>query len=327
MAKIVTFGEAMIRLAPPHFQRLEQARSLDVEVGGAELNTSVALARLGHQVSWVSRLPDNPLGQVILNRSREAGVDTTQVQLVNDGRCGLYFLEFGAAPRSSSIMYDRQESSFARVNRDDFHWLNILNGASWFHVSGITPALSNGAEAATALALQTARMLNIPTSIDLNYRSKLWTPQDAGRVMSELLTFCDTLFATENDALQLFDIRGNSFAEVAGELIERFGLKQVVGVKRETPLVWRNRFGAVGYADGSYQETPWYDVEIVDRLGAGDALAAGVIHGLLQGNFTQGLEFGAALGALKHSIPGDLPYINMADIEAVLSGHGLRIQR
>jgi 2-dehydro-3-deoxygluconokinase len=130
MAKIVTFGEAMIRLAPPHFQRFEQARSLEVEIGGAELNTSVGLSRLGHQVSWVSRLPANSLGQLVLNRAQEAGVDISQVQMVNEGRCGLYFLEFGASPRSSSIIYDRQDSSFAQVQREDFHWLNILQAGS-----------------------------------------------------------------------------------------------------------------------------------------------------------------------------------------------------
>ena len=327
MAKIITVGEAMVRLAPPHFQRLEQARSLDVEIGGAELNTSVGLARLGHEVSWVSRLPDNPLGQLIINRTREAGVGTEHVQLSADGRCGLYFLEFGAAPRASSIQYDRQDSSFARTNRDDFHWLSILNGASWFHLSGITPALGPGVAAAAGLALQTARMLNIPTSIDLNYRSKLWSPEQAGEVMSELLTFCDTLFATSGDAELLFGIKGETFADVAAQLVERFGLKQVIGVKRETLLVWRNRFGAIGYSEGKFYETPWYDVEIVDRLGAGDALAAGVIHGLLQGNLERALAYGAAMGALKHSLPGDLPWLSVQEIESVISGQALRIQR
>src|SRR5829696_6187692 len=144
MSDIIAFGEVMVRLAPPHFQRLEQARSLDVEIGGAELNTAVGLARLGRSAAWVSRLPDNPLGKLVANRVREAGVSDRFVQFAADGRCGLYFLEFGAAPRASSILYDRKDSSVALAQRGVFDWPAILAGAKWLHVSGITAALSPG---------------------------------------------------------------------------------------------------------------------------------------------------------------------------------------
>ncbi|MFO0849538.1 MAG: sugar kinase [Gemmataceae bacterium] len=325
--EIVTFGEAMVRLAPPHFGRLEAARTLDVEVGGAELNTAAGLVRLGRRVSWVSRLPANPLGRLAANRVREAGVDTSHVQFVADGRCGLYFLEFGAAPRASNIVYDRQDSSIARVTLGSFDWPKVLGGARWFHVTGITPALSDPATEVTARALSVAKALGLTTSIDLNYRSKLWSAADAGRVMAELLAHCDVLFASTGDAETLFGITGTDFADVAVKLCDRFKLRAVAGVKRETPLVWRNRFGGVGFADGKAFETPWYEVEIVDRLGAGDAFAAGVIHGLLDGDFEKGLQYGAAMGALKHTIPGDLPTMDRDEIEAVLAGHGLRIKR
>lgn len=324
---VITFGEAMVRLAPPDFQRLEQARSLNVEIGGAELNTAVGLARLGRTATWVSRLPDNPLGKLVANRVREAGVSDEHVQYTDDGRCGLYFLEFGAAPRASSILYDRKDSSIARVQTGTFDWPSIVRGAKWFHVTGITPALSESAANVTAEALKAAKAAGLGTSIDLNYRSKLWTPTEAGRTMSKLLAHCDLLIASEPDAENLFGITGSNFSEVAAKLIDRFGIKMVAGVRRETPLVWRNTFSAVGYTEGKFHTTKSYEVEIVDRLGAGDALASGLIDGILAGDFALGLDIGAAMGAIKHSIPGDLPWITRDEVNELLRGQGLRIRR
>ncbi len=325
--EIVTFGEAMIRLAPPHFARLEQTRTLDLEIGGAELNTAVGLARLGHRAAWVSALPNNTLGQLVANRAREAGVSTDFVQFTPVGRCGLYFLEFGAAPRASSIVYDRANSSISQVQPGQFDWPSILRGAKWFHLTGITPALSINTAEVCAEALNAARAAGVRTSFDLNYRAKLWSLADAGRTLTPLLANVDLLFASEPDAAQLFGITGTNFAEVAQQLIARFGLSMVAGVRRETPLVWRNRFGAVGYTAGILTTSREYEVEIVDRLGAGDALAAGVIDGVLNGNFAEGLELGAAMGAIKHSIPGDLPWISRAEVDEVRASAGLRIRR
>lgn len=324
---VVTFGEAMVRLAPPHFGRLETARSLDVEVGGAELNTAVGLVRLGRAVAWASRLPDNPLGKLVAARVREAGVSDRFVRYAADARCGLYFLEFGAAPRASSILYDRKDSAAARVAADTFDWPAVLAGARWFHVSGITAALSPGAADAVAAALRAARATGVGTSIDLNYRAKLWSRDDAARVMAGLLPLCDLLIASEADAEFLFGITGADFPAVAGALIARFGVKVVAGSRREAPLAWRNRVAALGYSAGKLYESAWYEVEIVDRLGAGDALAAGLIHGLLDGDLAKGVEYGGALGALKHTVPGDLPVINVDEVEAALGGAGMRVRR
>ncbi len=326
MTEIVTFGEAMVRLAPPHFQRIEQARQFDIEIGGAELNTAVGLARLGRSAAWVSRLPDNALGRLVANRVCEAGVEP-HVDFAADGRCGLYFLEFGAAPRASSILYDRKDSSIARVEPGAFDWPTIFQGAKWFHVTGITPALGENVAAATAEALVAARAAGLRTSMDLNYRSKLWSREVAGRTLAELLPGMDLLLASEPDADQLFGITGQDFAEVAERLVDRFGLTMVAGVRRQTPLVWRNTFGGIGYSVGHTFTTADYEVEIVDRLGAGDAFAAGVIHGILEGDFPRGLEIGAAMGALKHSIPGDLPWIAKEEVDELLKGQGLRIRR
>lgn len=326
MTEIVTFGEAMVRFAPPHFQRIEQARQFDIEIGGAELNTAVGLARLGRSAAWVSRLPDNALGRLVANRVCEAGVEP-HVDFAADGRCGLYFLEFGAAPRASSILYDRKDSSIARVEPGAFDWPTIFQGAKWFHVTGITPALGENVAAATAEALAAARAAGLRTSMDLNYRSKLWSREAAGRTLAELLPGMDLLLASEPDADQLFGITGQDFAEVAERLVDRFGLTMVAGVRRQTPLVWRNTFGGIGYSVGHRFTTADYEVEIVDRLGAGDAFAAGVIHGILEGDFPRGLEIGAAMGALKHSIPGDLPWIAKDEVDELLKGQGLRIRR
>src|SRR5262245_9461494 len=193
MPEVVTFGEAMIRLAPPNFRRLEQARSLDVQVGGAELNTAVGLARLGRSAAWAGRLPDNPLGRLVANRVREAGVSDRFVQYDPDARCGLYFFEFGAAPRASSIVYDRKDSAMARVRPGMFDWPTAFDGARWFHVSGITPALGRGAADAEAEAMRAADAAGVRVSVDLNYRSKLWSKEEAGRVMGGLLPMCDLL--------------------------------------------------------------------------------------------------------------------------------------
>lgn len=324
---VIAFGEVMVRLAPPHFQRLEQARSLDVEIGGAELNTAAGLARLGRSAAWVSRLPDNPLGRLVANRVREVGVSDEFVQFTPDGRCGLYFLEFGAAPRPSSIVYDRKGSAIASVRRGMFDWPAIFTGAQWLHVTGITAALGEGAAEAVGEALHAARAAGVKVCFDLNYRAKLWTRERAAEVLAGLLPNVDLLIASEADAEHLFGITGADFTEVAEGLVERFGVKIVAGTRRESPLVWRNRFAAVGFVDGQTFESAWYEVEVVDRLGAGDALAAGLIHGLLDGDLKKGLDYGAAMGALKHTIPGDLPWLTKDEIEAAVQGQGLRIRR
>jgi 2-dehydro-3-deoxygluconokinase len=303
------------------------------------LNTAVGLVRLGRKAAWASAVPDDPLGRLVVNRVRETGVSAEFVKLTKEGegRCGLYFLEFGAAPRASSILYDRKGSSVSQAKPGGvsfwsgwrpgtFDWPEIFDEAKWLHVTGITAAVIENREVLPE-ALTKAREAGLKVSIDLNYRSKLWKPDEAGRVMSGVLRQCDLLIASEPDAEQLFGIKGDGFADVAEQLAEQFGLTWVAGVKRETPLVWRNRFAAVGWTDGQLHETAGYEVEIVDRLGAGDALAAGLIHGLLDKDFLKGLEYGAAMGAIKHTIPGDLPWITKDEVEAVLSGQGLRIKR
>jgi 2-dehydro-3-deoxygluconokinase len=324
---VITFGEAMVRLSPPGWRRLEQARSLDVQVGGAELNTAVALARLGRRAAWVSRLTDNPLGRLIANQAREAGVGTEYVAWTAEDRVGLYFLEFGAAPRASSVLYDRKDAALAHVRPGMIDWPAVFAGGRWFHVTGITPALGAGAAETTRQALQAARAAGLQTSIDLNYRAKLWGQADAGRWMTELMQWCDVLVTTEEDTERVFRITGKDYEDVAGQLARRFPLRVVAVTLRDNPLVWRNTWTAVAFQGGTVYRTRSYEVEIVDRLGAGDSFAAGLIHGLLDGDVQKGLDYGVAASAIKHSIPGDFAWITRDEVEALLKGPGLRISR
>jgi 2-dehydro-3-deoxygluconokinase len=325
--EVITFGEAMVRLSPPNFRRLEQAHSLDVHMGGAELNTAACLARLGRSAAWVSRLTKNPLGRMIANHAREIGVGTEHIVWTDDDRVGVYFLEFGAAPRASSVLYDRKDSAIARIRPGLVNWPAVFQGARWFHVTGITPALSATAAEATREALQAARAAHVQISIDLNYRAKLWSQADAGRWMSEFMQFCDVLITTEEDAERVLGITGQDFEDVARKLLKKFPLQIVAVTIRENPLVWKNSWTGIACRGNETFKTRSYEVEIVDRLGAGDSFAAGLIHGLLDGDLQKGLDYGVAVSAIKHSIPGDFAWVTGDEVEALLTGGGLRISR
>lgn len=327
MAEIITFGEAMIRLNPTGFRRLEQADLLELHVGGAELNTAVALARLGRSSAWVSCLTDNPLGRLIRNRAREAGVNTDFIAWTSDDRVGLYFLEFGAAPRASSVVYDRKESAIAHVQPGQFRWSEIFRGAKWFHVTGITPALSSQAAVVTQEALTAARDAGLRVSLDLNYRQKLWTAAEAGRCLRQLLPLCHVLITTEEDAEKVLGITAPDHATLARQLVQSFAIEVCAITVRENPLVWRNTWTAVACQGDVVYQAKSYEVEIVDRLGAGDSFAAGLIDGLLDGDLASAVERGVALSALKHSIPGDFAWVSRSEVEAVIRGGGLRISR
>ena len=324
---VITFGEAMVRLSPPAFRRLEQATSLDLLVGGAELNTAVGLARLGRSSAWVSRLTQNPLGRLIANRAREAGVATEHIVWTEADRVGVYFLEFGAAPRASSVLYDRKDSAIAHMAPEMVPWAKVFAGVKWFHVTGITPALSARAAETTRAALIAARAAGARVSIDLNYRAKLWSTAEAGKWMTDFMQYCDVLITTEEDTERVFGITGKDYEEVAAKTAQRFSLPMVAVTLRDNPLVWRNSWTAILYQNGGVLRTKSYEVEIVDRLGAGDSFAAGLLHGLLDNDPQKALDYGVAASALKHSIPGDFAWITRAEVEALMKGGGLRISR
>ena len=324
---VVTFGEAMIRLTPPDSRRLEQAYSLDVEIGGAELNTAVGLARLGRQAAWVSRLPSNPLGRLVANRAREAGVVTDHVQFADGERVGLYFLEQGAAPRASGIVYDRADSAMARVETGTIDWPRVFNRAAWFYVTGITAAISESAAETTLESLQAAKAAGLTTCLDPNYRAKLWTVEQARDWLHAALPNVDVLVTNPEDAVRFFDAPAGDPDAAAADVADRFSLVAVAMTLRETPSVWRNTVSAIGCAGGRLVRSPSHAVEVVDRLGSGDAFVAGLLHGLIDADLDKAIAYGAAMSALKHTIPGDFPWITAAEVEGLIQGGSLRVNR
>lgn len=327
MYDVVTFGEAMLRLSPPHFSRLEQTHSLDVEIGGSELNVAVGLCRLGMPAAWISKLPDNALGRMVRNRARELGVDVSQVLFSDKGRQGLYFVEYGAAPRASSVLYDRGNSAISLIQPGEVDWKKILSRCKLFHVSGITPALSPSAAETTAVAMKAAKEAGCLVSYDLNYRKKLWSPADAKKCQEPLMKLVDIITTTEEDTSVVFGIREENYQKVAEALARTFGFKAVAITLREDLSVWKNNWTAIAYADGKIYSDRTYPVEIVDRVGAGDSFTAGFIYGYLKGGAEQGVKYGNALSALKHTIPGDFNWSTLEEVEAQIKGAGLRISR
>ncbi|HSB89483.1 MAG TPA: sugar kinase [Anaerolineales bacterium] len=327
MTDVVTFGECMLRLSPPDFQRLEQATQLNMAVGGSELNVAAGVARLGLSAAWVSRLPDNPLGRMVRNKAREMGVDTSHLLWTKDDRLGVYFVEYGASPRASSVLYDRSHSAISKIQPGEVAWDEVFQGCRLFHVSGITPALSDSAAAVTAEAIGAAKAAGAQISYDLNYRAKLWTQEKARRVQSPFMADVDILMTTEEDTERVFGITGGDYREVAKALADQFELRVVVITLRGTPSVWRNTWSALAYSQGTYYDDVTYEVEVVDRVGSGDTFSAGFLYGYLTKDIPRGLKVGNAFAALKHSSWSDFNWSTLEETEALIRGSGLRIVR
>jgi len=328
MYDVVTFGEAMIRLSPPHFQRLEQAASLDLNIGGAELNVAVGVTRLGMKSAWVSKLPKNALGYLIRNRAQAFGVDCSNIVWSDQGRAGIYFLELGASPRASSVLYDRSGSAISMIQPGEVDWAKVFHGSKHFHVSGITPALSPSASEVTVEAMKAAKKVGCTISYDLNYRKKLWTPADAKRIQEPIMVDVDILITTEEDTNVVFGIKEKDYEAVAEKLAQAFKLKVVAITLREDLSVWKNNWTAIAYQDGKILRDRKYEVEIVDRVGAGDSFTAGFLYGWIREKDVQkGLQYGNAFAALKHTLPGDFNWSTKEELDAQLKGAGLRISR
>ncbi|MFA5859018.1 MAG: sugar kinase [Elusimicrobiota bacterium] len=325
--KVVTFGEAMLRLSPQNFERLEHARSLRTEVGGGELNVAVILSRMGVPSAWVSALPNNTIGHMVRNKAREHGVDTDNIAWSKEGRVGLYFMEYGALPRASRVIYDRAGSAISMIKPGDIDWEKVLKPAKHLHTSGITPALSKSAAEVTKEALVTAKKLGLTVSYDLNYRAKLWTEAESRKCQEPLMEYVDVLITTEEDTNKVFGIKGTNYEEVAKTLADKFKFKVVTITLRKDITVWTNDWTAIAYADGKLYKDKTYSVEIVDRVGAGDSYSGGFIYGYIDGDIDKGVKHGNALAALKHSMPGDLNWSTKEEVEAQIKGAGLRISR
>lgn len=327
--RVVNFGEAMIRLTPPGNERLERTTSLSLSPGGAELNTAVTLACLGLESSWVSRLPENPLGRYLDRQARAHGVDTSRVQWVpeREGRMGLYFLEEGVDPRPSAVTYDRAGSAIALVQPGAFDWPAVLTGAAAFHVSGITPAIGDGARSETFTAVRAANAAGVPVFFDLNYRSKLWSEEDARACFVELAPLVDVMFAGRGSMRTFFGIEGDH-EEVMSLARKRLGIAACVLTRKKATASRSLRLRAMAIGKtGEYAQTDWRDIEVVDRLGGGDAFAGGFIAGYLDDaeDLSRALNLGLAAGALKHTMPGDFLSATRAEIEAAASADAVAV--
>ena len=332
----------MMRLNPEGYQMFYQVEKFEASYAGGEANVAVSLANYGIDSSFVTKLPDNPLGECARNAVRHFGVDTKDI-VWGGKRLGLYFVEKGASQRPSRVVYDRADSSIATAKREDFDWAKIFNGADWFHFTGITPALGGELPQICLDALEYCRAHNITVSCDLNYRGKLWTKQEAGRVMAELVPYVDVLIANEADAADVFGIVGEGsdvesgklnkegYVSVAEQLVERFGVKKVAITLRTSLSAFDNLWAGMLY-DAATKNACFsteYKVHIVDRVGGGDSFGGGLIYALIAGKDTQGaIDFAVAASCLKHSIEHDFNLVKVKDVEALAAGNGTgRVQR
>lgn len=334
--KVVTFGEIMLRLAPPGFLRFGQARSFDVLYGGGEANVAVSLANYGVPVNYVTRLPNNDLGEACIQFVQQYGVGTDSI--VRGGeRLGIYFLETGAAQRGSKVVYDRANSSLATIKRGMIDWQTVFADADWFHWTGITPAISEGAADVCLEAAQVAKEMGLTVSCDLNFRAKLWKwGKKAGEVMPELVRHSDIAIGNEEDADKVFGIKApdadvsagkveaEGYKYVCAALAERFpNLSAIAITLRGSLSASHNTWSGVLWHKGAFYSAPVYDiVHIVDRVGGGDSFGAGLIYGLrTYGEDVQkALDFAVAASCLKHSILGDFNLVTVDEVEKLMGG-------
>lgn len=336
MTRVVTFGEIMLRLSPPGFMRFSQARSFDVIYGGGESNVAVSLAHFGVDTEYVTRLPHNDIGESCLQFLRQYGVGTRHIVRGGD-RLGIYFLENGAVSRGSKVIYDRAGSSLATIQPGMVDWDVVFQKADWFHWTGITPAISEGAAQVCLEAVKAAKAHGLTVSSDLNYRSKLWKwGKQPGEVMQELVQYCDVAIGNEEDAAKVFGIHAadtdvtsgelaaEKYREVCDFLAERFSnLKTIAITLRGSISASRNTWSAVLWQQGEMFFGPNYDItHIVDRVGGGDSFVAGLIYGLSTygSDWQKSLDFAVAASALKHTIFGDFNLVTVSEVEKLMRG-------
>lgn len=340
MSKVITFGEIMLRLAPEGYYRFVQAEKFGATYGGGEANVAVSLANFGADAAFVTKLPQNDIGQAAVNSLRKFGVDTSLI--VHGGpRVGIYYLEKGASQRPSKVIYDRAGSSIATASPEDFDWDKIFDNADWFHFTGITPALGGAMPEICAAACEQAKKRGMTVSCDLNYRKNLWTHDQARETMTKLMRFVDVCIANEEDAKDVFGIEAESsdinggrldrdgYRSVADKLTKAFGFKKVAITLRSSISANDNVWAAMLYSGGEAHFSKSYNVHIVDRVGGGDSFGAGLIYSLRSGKSdADALEFAVAASCLKHSIEGDVNMVSVSEVEKLAGGDGSgRVQR
>lgn len=338
--KVVTFGELMLRLEPPGYLRFVQTENLSATFGGAEANVAISLANFGVDSCYVTKLPSHEIGQAAVNSLRKFGVNTQYI--VRGGpRVGIYYNERGASQRGSKCIYDRAGSSIQLSKPEDFDWKQIMQGASWFHITGITPALGPNLVQSCIEAAEEAHKAGATVSLDLNYRAKLWSREEANKAMTELCKYVDICVANEDDAADVFGIKAEDtdttkgelstegYKSVARQLMEKFAFKKVAITLRTSINANRNDWQALLYDGKDFFFSKKYEIWIVDRVGGGDSFTAGLIYSLLSGKSNQeAVEFAVAASCLKHTIEGDFNMVSVAEVEKLASGNASgRIQR
>jgi 2-dehydro-3-deoxygluconokinase len=336
MKKIVTFGEIMLRLSPPGALRFGQARSFDVVYGGGESNVAVALANFGLATEFVTRLPSHEIGEACLQYLRQYNVGTCHI-LRGGERLGIYFLETGAVMRGSQVVYDRANSSLATIKSGMVDWEAVFHDATWFHWTGITPAISDGAAMVCLEAVEAARKMGVTVSCDLNYRAKLWKwGKTAGEVMEQLVANSDIAIGNEEDAEKVFGIKApesdvntgkvssEQYSHVCNGLHKKFpNLKTIAITLRGSISASHNTWSAILWQDERLYSAPIYNItHIVDRVGGGDSFMGGIIYGLLTfaGNPQKALDFAVAASALKHTVFGDFNLVKVSEVEKLMKG-------
>ena len=315
--RVVCLGETMLMFAPPPHQTIEYALDFRVFSGGSESNVAIGLERLGMHAAWIGKLPENALGRKVVNEIRAFGVDTSRVVWADHGRVGTFFFEWGAPPRPLMTIYDRADSAACTMVADDVDW-EFVSRADWLHLTGITPALSGICRESTAEIASRARELGVKVSLDVNYRSLLWSKEDARRALAQLLANADLLIATEQDAEMLLGERLERPVAVK-RLAERYACAAVA--------MTLGGEGSIAYLADELYRSPGYEVSTVNRLGAGDAFAAGLLYGYMRSGMQAGLDYGGAMAALKMTIPQNTPLINRPDVERLLQGRDLDLVR
>lgn len=331
--KVTTFGEIMLRLAPVGNLRFQQAQELRSTFGGGEANVAVSLANYGIEADFVSKLPDNEIGDWAISDLKSMGVNTKNIKRGGD-RVGVYYLEKGASQRPSNVVYDRKYSSISQAKESDFNWDKILDNTNWFHFTGITPALGKGVLRILMDALKVAKRKGIKVSCDLNYRTKLWSRQEAKEVMTHIMPFVDVLIANEEDAENVFDIKAKGtsvlggkldkkgYLDVAKQLQEKFNLEYVAITLRESESADNNKWGAMLYHNNIAYYSKSYNLHIVDRVGGGDSFGAGLIYSLLnQFRPQESVEFATAASCLKHTIEGDYNRVTVEEVLSLMNGN------
>ncbi|MBE6555479.1 MAG: sugar kinase [Ruminococcaceae bacterium] len=338
--KVITFGELMLRLAPNGYYRFFQNDQLQATFGGGEANVAVSLANFGIDAAFVSKLPKHAIGEAAVNSLRYFGVDTSLIARGGD-RVGIYFLEKGASGRGSVCIYDRAHSAIAEASSEDFDWDSILEGADWFHFTGITPALGKNVTQICREACKAAKARGIKISCDLNYRGKLWTRAEAREAMTDLCQYVDVCISNEEDAKDVFGIEAENtdiyggkldhegYRSVAKQLADRFGFEKVAITLRTSISASDNDWAGMLYDGENYCFSKTYHLHIVDRVGGGDSFGGGLIYALLSGKGTQeAIEFAVAASALKHTVEGDFNRITVGEVEKLAGGDGSgRVQR